>query len=254
MKPAHGSACKSKPKVLANAIIPFRFCENSLSSCDAERLKIQPTFDHKRYPFPANMSGMSARRQPITGLSGIKPRLAKPNGKLSKEAAQQLDREYRIHRNKALQLRNQREGMLLAKSRNLLIEKKLVTLQAAYLLTAFRQRVMVEPSNLARRLVDGRFVEEQRRAEVQEMVQHDLYAMLKDLANLPSQIADPNWVEKIDGDLRAQVQDDDEESDAAGGFVEDPSKVRRRTEQAERRREQKTATMRELREKGRSKS
>ena len=78
------------------------------------------------------MSGMSARRQPITGLSGIKPRLRKPNGKLSREEAQQLDREYRVHRNEALQLRNHREAMLLAKSRNELIEKKLVTLQAAY--------------------------------------------------------------------------------------------------------------------------
>ena len=192
-------------------------------------------------------------KQPIAGLKGIKPRLETPNGKLSREEAQKLDREYRIHRNQALQLRNQREGMLLAKSRNQLIEKKLVTLQAAYLLTAFRQRVMVEPSNLARRLVDGRFVEEQRRAEVQEMVQHDLYAMLKDLANLPSQIADPNWVQKIDSDLRDQVEDDDGE-DSAGRFVEDPSRLRRRTEQAEQRREQKTESMRRLREEGRIKS
>ena len=141
--------------------------------------------------------------------------------------------------------------MLLAKSRGELIEKRMVMLQAAYLLTAFRQRVMVEPSNLARRLVDGRFVEEQRRAEVQEMVQHDLYAMLKDLANLPSQISDPNWIQKIDGDLRDQVQDDDGEA-AGGGFVEDPSKLRRKTEQAERRREQKTQVMRRLRAEGRT--
>ena len=28
--------CKSKPKVLANAINPFRFCGNSLSQCAAE--------------------------------------------------------------------------------------------------------------------------------------------------------------------------------------------------------------------------
>jgi hypothetical protein len=126
-------------------------------------------------------------------------------------------------------------------------------LQAAYLLTAFRQRVMVEPSNLARRLVEGRFVEEPRRTEVQEMIKNDLYAMLKDLADLPSQIADPNWIRKIDSDLRAQVEDDDGE-DSAGGFVEDPSKLRRRTEQAEQRREKKTETMRRLRAEGRVQS
>jgi hypothetical protein len=213
--------------------------------------KIQPSYDYKRYPFPASMSGMSARRQPITGLSGIKPRLRKPNGKLSREEAQQLDREYRVHRNEALQLRNHRESMLLAKARGQLIEKKMVMLQAAYLLTAFRQRVMVEPSNLARRLVEGRFVEEPRRTEVQEMIKNDLYAMLKDLADLPSQIADPNWIRKIDSDLRDQGEDDDDEKDSAGGFVEDPSKVRRQAEQAERRREQKSQTMRRLRAEGR---
>jgi hypothetical protein len=124
-------------------------------------------------------------------------------------------------------------------------------LQAAYLLTAFRQRVMVEPSNLARRLVEGRFVEEPRRTEVQEMIKNDLYAMLKDLADLPSQIADPNWIRKIDSDLRDHGEDDDDEKDSAGGFVEDPSKVRRQAEQAERRREQKSQTMRRLRAEGR---
>ena len=144
--------------------------------------------------------------------------------------------------------------MLLAKSRNELIEKKLVTLQAAYLLTAFRARLLAEPSSLARRLVDGGFVAEERRSEVQEMIKHDLYGMLRDLANLPSQIADPNWVQKIDWDLRSQVEDDDGEAGGGGGFVEDPSKLRRRTEQAEQRREKKTETMRRLREEGRIKS
>lgn len=193
-------------------------------------------------------------RHPTPGIAGLKPHLPKSNGKVSREEAHRLDREYRIHRNQALQLRNHREAMLLAKSRGQLIEKKMVMLQAAYLLTALRARIMAEPSSLARRLVDGGFVAEERRTEVQEMVKHDLYGMLKDLANLPSQIADPNWVQKIDGDLRDQVEDDDGEDSASGQFVEDPSRLRRRTEQAERRREQKTATMRELREKERSKS
>jgi ribosomal protein S21 len=193
-------------------------------------------------------------KQPIAGLKGIKPRLEKPNGKLSREEAHKLDREYRIHRNQALQLRNHREGMLLAKSRGQLIEKKLVTLQAAYLLTAFRSRVLAEPSSLVRRLVDRGFVAEERRTEVQKMIKHDLFAMLRDLANLPSQISDPNWVQKIDSDLRDQVEDGDDREVSAGGFVEDPSTERRRTEQAERRRERKTETMRKLREEGRIKS
>ena len=107
-------------------------------------------------------------KQSIAGLKGIKPRLEKPNGKLSREEAHRLDLAYRIHRNEALQLRNHREAMLLARSRDLLVEKKLVTLQAAYVLTSLRARVLTEPSSLARRLVDGGFVAEQLRTEVQD--------------------------------------------------------------------------------------
>jgi hypothetical protein len=196
---------------------------------------------------------MSARRQPIYGIAGLKPRPPKLDGKLSKKEANKLDREYRIHRNEALQLRNHREGMLLAKSRGELIEKKMVMLQAAYLLTAFRARVLAEPLSLARRLVHGGFLEEKRQHEAQAMIKDDVCAMLKDLANLPSQIADPNLVQKIDSDLRAQVEGDDGE-DTGGGFVEHPSVLRRQAEQAERRREKKTETMRKLRAEGRIKS
>ncbi|MET0502676.1 MAG: hypothetical protein ABW172_14240 [Candidatus Binatia bacterium] len=102
---------------------------------------------------------------------------------------------------------------------------------------------------MVRRLVDGGFVAEQRRTEAQEMIKHDLYAMLRDLASLPSQVADPDWMKKIDSDLRDQVKD---EEVAGGGFVPDPSSARRRTEQAERRRAQKTAVMRKLRVEGRA--
>jgi hypothetical protein len=192
-------------------------------------------------------------KQPIVGIQGSKPRLTPSgNGGLSEEA-RALDDEYRRQRNETLRLKNGREQMLLGKQRGQLIEKRAVMMQAAYLLSAFRQRVMAEPSSLARRLVDGGFLEEKRRCEVQEMVKNDVYAMLKDLAHLPSQIADPNWIEKIDSDLRAQV-DDDEGEDTGGGFVEHPSGLRRQAEQAERRREKKTETMRKLRAEGRIKS
>ena len=47
------------------------------------------------------------------------PRLPKPegNGKLSRAESHALDREYRIQRNQALQLRNHREQMELGKAR-----------------------------------------------------------------------------------------------------------------------------------------
>jgi hypothetical protein len=83
------------------------------------------------------------------------------------------------------------------------------------------------------------------------MIKDDVRAMLEDPANLPNQIVDANWVQKIDPDLRSQVGRDDGE-DTEGGFVEHPSGLRRRAEQAERRREKKTEAMRKLREEGAS--
>jgi hypothetical protein len=195
-------------------------------------------------------------KQPISGLKGIKPRLSKPagNGKLSRQEAQALDREYRIHRNQSLALRNHREQMLLGKSRGELIEKKLAIMQAGYLLSSFRQHVMAEPSRLAQRLVHGGFVEEGRRVEVQEMIRNDLWGMLEELANLPEQIGDPDRVQKIDPDLRSQVEDDDSEDAGGGGFFAHPSGLRRQAERAEKRRAKKTETMRRLRREGRIKS
>ena len=79
-------------------------------------------------------------KQPIPGIAGLKPRAPKPegNGKLSKEESRALDREYRVQRNQALQLRNHREQMLQARARGELIEKRLVELQASFLLVAMR--------------------------------------------------------------------------------------------------------------------
>jgi hypothetical protein len=80
-------------------------------------------------------------KQPIAGIACLKPRAPKPegNGKLSKEESHALDAEYRRQRNLALQLKNRREQMLSAKARGELNEKRLVQLQASFLLTAMRR-------------------------------------------------------------------------------------------------------------------
>jgi hypothetical protein len=72
-------------------------------------------------------------KQPIAGIAGTKPRGPKPegDGRLSKQESRALDREHRMQRNQALQLKNHREQMLLAKARGELIERKLVEFQAA---------------------------------------------------------------------------------------------------------------------------
>jgi hypothetical protein len=94
--------------------------------------------------------------------------------------------------------------MLLAKSRNQLIEKKLVMLQAAYLLTGMRQRVLSFPHALPRRLVG------KNEHEIGQILREECHALLRDLATWPERMTDPDWIEKIDPDLRGQVGDADD--------------------------------------------
>lgn len=83
----------------------------------------------------------AAVKQPIAGIAGTKPRGPKleGDGHLSRQESRALDREYRLQRNQSLQLKNHREQMLLAKSRGELIEKRLVELQASFLLVSMRR-------------------------------------------------------------------------------------------------------------------
>ena len=93
--------------------------------------------------------------QAIAGIAGLKPRAPKPegNGKPLRGELHALDREYRIRRNEALELKNRREIILLAKARGELILRDLVEKQAAFLLVATRQKMLDVPRAYAGRLV-----------------------------------------------------------------------------------------------------
>ena len=54
--------------------------------------------------------------------------------------------------------------------------------EAGYLLSAFRLRVLQEPANLARRLVQAGWLDEKVRLTVVEMIKDDLCAMLDELS------------------------------------------------------------------------
>jgi hypothetical protein len=197
-------------------------------------------------------------RHPIQGISGGKPRI--PGAKSAENASKGDDKAAKRARISALseeylsvRTRGQRAKTFMmeteaAQKRGELISKRLACLQTGYLLTCFRQNVLAEPTVLARQLVAGGFLEEKHEHEVRELVKSSLSAMLEELADLPFRISDPDWAEKIDADLR--VEDDGE----SGGRVTDPSEIRRKAEQAKRRRRQKTATMCRLRAEGRVKS
>src|SRR4029077_13665729 len=117
-------------------------------------------------------------KQPLVGISGLKPRAPKPegNGKPSRGELHALDREYRVRRNEALELKNRREIILLAKARGELILRDLVERQAAYLLIAMRQRMLDVPRAYAGRLVGL--------ADAHEASQVPRQAMIECLAEL----------------------------------------------------------------------
>jgi hypothetical protein len=138
--------------------------------------------------------------------------------------------------------------MALATARGELIEKKTATLQAGYLLAAFKTRVLQEPAGLARRLVQAGLLDEKCRLAVVEMIKDDLSSMLDELAGLPEKIAEREWPDEamansnksstLSIDLRSHVESDGDTN---------PSEIR--AERAKRRRQK----MRKLRAQGRVK-
>ena len=78
-------------------------------------------------------------------------------------------------------------------------------MQTAYLLTVFRQRALLAPAAIARRLASLALVDPAKEHAVLEAVREDIHILLTELSNLPGQVTDPNWFEKIDPDLLNQV-------------------------------------------------
>jgi hypothetical protein len=85
-----------------------------------------------------------------------------------------------------------REEMLLAKERNLLIERRLVERQLAYFFIAIRQKLLGLPARLYSRLGEDRFPKEA--AQETERVVKDC---LVDLSKLP-ECVEPDWLEKLE--------------------------------------------------------
>jgi hypothetical protein len=129
-------------------------------------------------------------KQPIAGIAGLKPRAAatQPDGKLSKQESHALDAEYRRQRNQSLQLKNHREQMLLAKARGELIERRLVELQASFLLIAMRQRTLAIPQALCDRLAAVGDPD-----AVRAILDEAMRGLLTEVADLPNCVDPAEW-------------------------------------------------------------
>src|SRR5258705_9759877 len=125
---------------------------------------------------------------PVQGVKNAKPRLSsRPSPKIGK-----LSEEYLRHRNEQMRTKNLAAQMLLAERRGQLIEKRLVERQAAFLLLSLRQRVLAVPDRLARQLVN---VAEVNKAKA--ILRDAMLALLTELADLPSQVTNPRWLDEL---------------------------------------------------------
>jgi hypothetical protein len=146
-------------------------------------------------------------RHPVDGVKGSKPRFPgaeKAENGPSKAELSRLNREYLISRNRTQRQGAGRGGRERRKA-GTLISRKLVGMQSAYLLTVFRQRALLAPAAIARRLANLALVDPAKEHAVSEAVREDIHILLTELSHLPAQVVDPNWFEKIEPDFRAQV-------------------------------------------------
>ena len=125
------------------------------------------------------MSQSVAMKQPIAGMPGTKPGPTLESA--CKKLARKLDTEYRVRRNRTLELKNLHMEALMAERRGKLIRKAAVEEQAAFILTAFRQQCLSAPSTWCRKLLnisDPRIMIENLREMMSEL--------LEELSTLPA--------------------------------------------------------------------
>lgn len=129
-------------------------------------------------------------KQLIAGIKGSKPGSGPPksDGHLSKEESYALDREYREQRNETLKLKNSRERMLQARARGELVEKRLVELQAGFLLVAMRRAALALPQALCDRLATV-----SAPLEVKAILDEAMRGLLTELQDLPNRIDAAEW-------------------------------------------------------------
>jgi hypothetical protein len=93
----------------------------------------------------------------------------------------------------ATKVKRQTDEMLLAKARDDLIGKNIVTKQAAFLLVAMRQRMLAAPQAYAKRIIGIQDVKVAKRVLAVMMGE-----LLRDIRHLPEQVVDPHWLESLE--------------------------------------------------------
>ena len=125
-----------------------------------------------------------------------------------------------------VKLRAERDALVVAKARGDLIDRRRAAWSLGFLITCLRQRILALPTSLPLRL------EGKNAHAIGMILKEEVHALLNDLAELPSGLKDPNWVDKIDEDLRPV-----EEKGAGNGDKDKERAIAQRQGYNERRRE-----------------
>jgi hypothetical protein len=91
--------------------------------------------------------------------------------------------------------REKKMRLQLAQARGDIVEKDLVTKQAAYLFVAMRAKLLNSPLAWHRKLLN--FSNPRRMIELLTEMQHQ---MLNELADMPKRVTAPNWLETLSDD------------------------------------------------------
>jgi hypothetical protein len=99
---------------------------------------------------------------------------AEQNGEVSKERLAKLSEEYLRTRNQQMRAKAAVAQMELERRRGLLIDKKWAFDSLAYLLVCFRQRALLSPWTIARRLVTLSLVDAANEYGISEAIREEI--------------------------------------------------------------------------------
>jgi hypothetical protein len=154
----------------------------------------------------SSAAGMpTGHRDPQVKGAKVKVALNKkgePRKRLPKRPIEQLDGGtlqkqstiYLKERNAAMRLRRMREGMQLARERELLIERELVIKQFSFLAIEIRQKLLTLPQRIGARL---RARDPELAREVARQAKEVVHETLHTLARLP-ECVEPGWMERLE--------------------------------------------------------
>jgi phage terminase Nu1 subunit (DNA packaging protein) len=107
----------------------------------------------------------------------------------------QLDKDFIQAKIDLTRVREMSAKLLLAKAREELIEKELITKQATFMFTAVRQRMLAIPTSLARRLLHQTEI-----TVVVSLLRDAIHAALNEAADFPQRITDPDFLKNLENE------------------------------------------------------